>query len=109
MLKSFNRYANVTQLGKLWLCRKCSKVFKLKLLYFNPTPDVEPKWYLTPCAFMILNARPHRILLNIFAPISIRVTPCNVLGLDKSPLFGTVPCIVYIDSVITRGLFLELL
>ena len=48
-----------------------------------------PNWYLTPCAFMILNAFPHRMLLNMFLPMSIRVTPRLLLGSDRSTLFGT--------------------
>ena len=38
---------------------------------------------------MILNARPHRMLLNIFVSMSIRVTQSHLLGLDRSPLFCT--------------------
>ena len=79
----------MTQMGKFLLCHRCSKVFKLKLPCWHPTPKVEPKWYLTPCDFMILNAHPHRMLLDMFSPISMRVTPRYFLGSDRSPLFGT--------------------
>ena len=89
MLKYFTRSANVTQIGKFLLCHRCSKVFKLKLPCWHPTPGVEPNLYLNPCDFMMFNAHSHRMILNLFSPMYIRVTPCHFLGSDKSPLFGT--------------------
>ena len=89
VLKDFTRSENSTQLGNLWLFRRCSKVFKVNLPHLNPTPGVDPHWYLTPCAFMILNTRPYRIIINTFAPMPIRVTPRHFLVSDKSPLFCT--------------------
>ena len=67
----------------------CSKVISVNLPYWHPTFGVVPNCYVTPCAFMICNARPHRILINIFVSMSIRVTQSHLLGLDRSPLFGT--------------------
>ena len=65
VLKDFTISMNANQLGKLWLWRICSKIFKVKLPYWNTTPVGDPNWNLTPCDFMFLNARPHRILLNL--------------------------------------------
>ena len=79
--KAFTISVDKTQLGDLWLCCMCSKVFKIKLPSWHPTPGVDQNWYLTP--------RPHRMLLHIFSPVSVRVTPRNCLGYYKSPLFGT--------------------
>ena len=87
--KDFTRSASSTQLGKLWLCRRFSKVFKENILSWNPTHGVEPNLYLTPCYFMILNACPHGMILNIFYPMSISVTPSHLLVSDKNPLFST--------------------
>ena len=79
---------NANQLGRLWLFCKCSRVFKVKLPYWHPTPRV-PNWYLTLCDFIIFNARSLRILLKHFSPISTRVMPRHLLGSDRYPLFGT--------------------
>ena len=67
------------------MCCRCSKLFNVKLPYWNTTPIVQPNWSLTPCSFIVLNARLHRMLLNLFAPISIRVMPHHFLVSDKSP------------------------
>ena len=88
-IKYFTRSANETQLGKLWLCLRCSKVFIVKLPSWNPTPGVEPNWYLSQYAFKILNERPHRMLLKCFAPISIRVTPRHFLVSDSDRIKGS--------------------
>ena len=87
--KAFTRSDNATQLDKLCLCHRCNKVFKVKLTSWHTTTVVEPNWYLTTCVFMILNTRPHRMILNIFVLMSIRVTPLHFLGSHKSPFFGT--------------------
>ena len=89
MSKAFTISENATQLGKLWLCRRCIRVFKLNLPYWYPTPGVDTNFYLTPCVFMVLNASLHRMLLNIFARMYTRVTPRHLLGSYKTPLFGT--------------------
>ena len=89
MSNDFTKYANTNQLGKVWLCLRCAKIFIVNITYWHPTPGVEPNWYLTPCAFMIFNAHPHRMLLNILSPMSIRVMLRNLLGSDRSPRFGT--------------------
>ena len=86
--KAFNISANATKLGKLLLCHRFIKVFNVKLPSCHPTPGVYPNRYLAPYVFIILNARPHRMLLNIFALMSVRVTPQHFLGSDKSPIFG---------------------
>ena len=87
--KYFTMSSNATQLGKLWLCCRCSKLFKVNIPYGHLTPWVEPHIYLTPCTFMTLNARQDRMLLNIFALMSIRVTPRHFLWSNKYPLFAT--------------------
>ena len=66
MSNDFTKYANTNQLGKVWLCLRCAKIFIVNITYWHPTPGVEPNWYLTPWAFMILDSHPHRMLKNIF-------------------------------------------
>ena len=43
----------------------------------------------TPCFLIILNNLLRMKLLNTLAPISIWLTPLNLLVSDRSPLFGT--------------------
>ena len=83
------RSANITHVGRLWLCRKCNIVFIIKLPSWQPTHGVDPNWYLTPCASIILKNLVHKMLLNCFEPISMSVTPLHLLGSLRFPIFVT--------------------
>ena len=45
----FTGSSNSTQVGILWLCRRCSNVVIVNSLSGHPTPGVDSNWYLTPC------------------------------------------------------------
>ena len=86
---ALTKSANKTQVGRLWACRKCRSVLIVKLSSWQPTPGVDPNWYLTQCNLMILNNHVQSMELNIFEPMSMRVTPRHLLGSPRSPLLGT--------------------
>ena len=44
--KSLTRSVNTPHKGKLWVCLVCSIVFSVKGPSWQPTPGVEPNWYL---------------------------------------------------------------
>ena len=88
-MKVFTRSTKATQLGMLWLFNKCRRVFKENLPSWHTTNGVDPNWYLTPHDFIIFNAHPHKMLLNMFALIFVRVKPRHLLGSNRFPIFGT--------------------
>ena len=45
MSKAITRFAKTTQLGRLWLYLKCSRVLRVKIYYLHPTPGVDPNWF----------------------------------------------------------------
>ena len=87
--KALTRLANITHVGRLWLFHKYNIVFIVKLPSWHPTPGVDPNWYLTPCSSIILNNLVHKMLLKIFKPRSMSVTPLSLLGSLRFPIFGT--------------------
>ena len=61
--KDLTKSANDTHVGRLWLCLRCRMISIVNVPYCRPTPGVDPNWNFTPCLLIILNSRPHMILL----------------------------------------------
>ena len=87
--KALTRSSNNTNVGKLWLFRKCNSVLSVNNPSGHPTLGVDLNWYFTPCVWMILNNLLHNILLNILLHTYISVTPLWFFGLLRSLLLGT--------------------
>ena len=88
--KALTRSDNATHVGRLCFCLRCRSVLTVNLPSWHPTPGVHPNWHSRPCFLIILNSRPHIILLYILLPMYIRVTPLHLLGLVGVPFWGTV-------------------
>ena len=86
--KALTRSDNATHVGRLWLCLKCISVLIVNVPSGHPTPEMDPNCHFTPCLMIILNSRPHMILLYILLLMYIRVTPIQLLGLEVLPLLG---------------------
>ena len=86
---ALTRSKNITNVGRLWLYRRCNIFLIVKLLCWHPTSGMEKNCYFTPCFLIILNNLVHRILMNIFDPISISVSPLHLLGSPRSLILGT--------------------
>ena len=61
--KSLTKSENDTHVGRLWLCLRCRSVLILNGPSWHPTPGVDPNCHFTPCFLIILNSRPHMMLL----------------------------------------------
>ena len=61
--KALSRSENSTYDGSLWLCIRCISVLIVNVPYQHPTSGVDPNWYFTLCLLIILNSRPHMIIL----------------------------------------------
>ena len=61
--KAPNRSTNATHVGRLWLCLRYISVLIVNVPSWHPTPGVDPNWHFTPGLLIILNLRPHMILM----------------------------------------------
>ena len=61
-------------------------IFVVKVQCWQPTTGVDPNRYLTLCLYIIRDIRWHKMILNTFGPMYIRLTPLHLFGLDISPL-----------------------
>ena len=80
--KALTRYVNATHVGRLWFFLRCISVFIVNVSYWHPTPVVDPNCNFTPCLLIILNSRPHVMMLYI-------LTFLNFLGSVVSHFLGT--------------------
>ena len=78
--KDLTRSANATHVGRLWLCLRCISVLIANVPSWHPTTGVDPNWHFTLCLLIILNCRPHMMLMYILLTMSIRVAPLHFLG-----------------------------
>ena len=61
--KALTRSANATHIGRLWFFLRCRSVLNVNVISWHPTTGVDPNWHFRPCLLIILNSRPHMMLL----------------------------------------------
>mmetsp|Transcript_22884 Transcript_22884/g.52540 ORF Transcript_22884/g.52540 Transcript_22884/m.52540 type:complete len:209 (-) Transcript_22884:166-792(-) len=87
--KALTKSTNATYVSWSWFRLILRSVLIVNSPSAHPTLGVPPNWNLFPCFWMILKMRSFRIELNIFDITSMSITPRHLLGLDRSPDFGT--------------------